>query len=194
MKIVKWSELKKTSGPFYDVLKDEATASDKDPRHLGCAGKAFLNLLGLVQERRGLKLYPSAQELAQSILERLKQNERLSVSVEQVMEFINGEPLLNSSRILVFNFKATALDIGQTILLRRLLGGEVGLLFLEVPTPGEEAKGQCNHLSVLHSDGEDIFFDGLRVDWDTLINIVHFSPVNMVWLFGFQNQPSGVGV
>ena len=163
MKIVKWSDLKSETGPFYEVLRDNVDPNTKDPRHLGCGPKSFLNLISLVRKRRGIK-------------------------IEDISDFVERNEHFDGSMVFSFNFKSTTPEAGQSILLRRLCQGQVALLLLEVPELGQEAKNQLNHLAVLHCEGEEIFLDGLRVDWDTLIDILYFSPVNMTWIFGFRDK------
>lgn len=187
MKIVKWSELNQETGPFYDILRDDASPYSEDPRQLGCGPKSFLNLINLLRERRGIQDDKTNQEIAEEITRELKQNEKLSVSVFEVSDFVDRSPHFNGTRIFCFNFKATAPDMGQTILLRRLKEGQVALLLLEVPDWEQESpKKQANHMAVLHSDGDDIFLDGLKIDWETLLHVVHYSPINMTWIFSLD--------
>ena len=186
MKIIKWSELKTATGPFYDVLRDDASPFQKDPRHLGCAPKSFLNLISLLREQRKESDGRNLQEIAEELILELKQSDDLSVKIDDISDYVSQSPHFFDSLIFCFNFKATTPEVGQGILLRRIQQGQVALLFLEVPDNGEEAKCNPNHLAVLHSDGEDIYLDGLRIDWETLINVLYFSPTNMAWLFGLH--------
>ena len=187
MKVVKWSELNNETGPFYDILRDDASPYSDDPRQLGCGPKSFLNLINLLRERRGIQDEKTNQQIAEEVVRELKQSEKLSVGVVEVSDFVDRSPYFNGTRIFCFNFKATAPDIGQTILLRRLKQGQIALLLLEVPDSGQEApKKEANHLAVLHSDGEDIFLDGLKIDWETLLHVVHYSPINMTWIFSLD--------
>lgn len=186
MKIIRWSELKTAKGPFYDVLRDDASPFQKDPRHLGCAPKSFLNLISLLREQRKVDDGRDLQDIAEELISELKQNDELAVKIDDISDYVSQSPHFFDTLIFCFNFKATAPDVGQGILLRRLSQGQVALLFLEVPEDGEEAKCQPNHLAILHSDGEDFFLDGLRIDWETLINVVYFSPTNMAWIFGLH--------
>lgn len=193
MKIIKWSELKTETGPFYDVLRDDASPFQKDPRHLGCAPKSFLNLISLLREQRKINDGQDLQDIARELIVDLKQSDELSVKIDDLSDYVSQSPHFFDTLIFCFNFKATAPDVGQGILLRRIQQGQVALLFLEVPEEGEEAKCQPNHLAVLHSDGEDIFLDGLRIDWETLINVVYFSPTNMAWIFGLHPRAKREG-
>jgi hypothetical protein len=187
MKIIKWSEINEEEGPFYDVLRDDASPYSNDPRQLGCAPKSILNMINLLEKQRAVKSEKTNQEIAEELVRELKQNEKLSVSALDISDFIDRSPHFNGTRVFCFNFKATAHDIGQSILLRRLKAGQVVLLFIEMPEwEQEERKKQANHLAVLHSDGEDVFLDGLKIDWETLLHIVHYSPVNMAWIFGLD--------
>jgi len=186
MKIIRWSQLKTAKGPFYDVLRDDASPFHKDARHLGCGPKSFLNLISLLREQRKEVDSKNLQEIAEELISELKQNGELSVRIDDISDYVSRSPYFFDTLIFCLNFKATAPDVGQGILLRRIQQGQIGLLFLEVPDEGEEAKCQPNHLAVLHSDGTDIFLDGLRIDWETLINVAYFSPTNMVWLFGLH--------
>lgn len=188
MKIVKWSELKWETGPFYDVLRDDVNPSMKDPRHLGCGPKSFLNLISLVRKRRGIEDGRDLQDIAQELITELKQDDELAIRIEDISDFVERSEHFDDSMVFSFNFKSTTPEAGQSILLRRLSQGQVALLLLEVPELGEGPKNQLNHLAVLHCEGEDIFLDGLRVDWDTLIDVLYFSPVNMAWIFGFRDK------
>ena len=191
MKIVKWSELNQETGPFYDILRDDASPYSEDPRQLGCGPKSFLNLITLLQKRRGIHEQQTNQEIAEEVVRELKQNEKLSVSVIEVGNFVDRSPYFNGTRVFCFNLKATAPDVGQTILLRRLLEGQIALLFLEVPEWEQEApKKQGNHLAVLHSEGSEIFIDGLKIDWETLLHVLYYSPVNMAWIFSLDPRQS----
>ena len=186
MKIIKWSELKTEKGPFYDVLRDDASPFQKDPRHLGCAPKSFLNLISLLREQRKVDDGISLQDIAEELILELKQNGELSVNIDDIADYVSQSSHFFDTLIFCFNFKATAPEVGQGILLRRIQQRQVALLFLEVPEEGEIAKCQPNHLAVLHSDGRDIFLDGLRIDWETLLHVVYFSPTNMAWIFGLH--------
>lgn len=193
MKIIKWTELKTAEGPFYDVLRDDASPFQKDPRHLGCAPKSFLNLISLLREQRKVDDGRDLQDIAEELIAELKQNDELSVKINDISDYVSQSSHFFDTLIFCFNFKATAPDVGQSILLRRISQGQVALLFLEVPEEGEEAKCQPNHLAVLHSDGKDIFLDGLRIDWETLINVAYFSPTNMAWIFGLHPRATKRG-
>jgi hypothetical protein len=187
MKIIKWSEINEEQGPFYDILRDDASPYSDDPRQLGCAPKSILNLINLLEAQRGTTPNQSNQEIGEELVRELKQSEELSVNIMDISEFIDRSPFFNGTRVFCFNFKATAPDIGQSILLRRLLSGQVALLFIEMPDWDQETPNKAtNHLAVLHSDGEDVFLDGLKVDWETLLHIVYYSPVNMAWIFGLD--------
>lgn len=186
MKIIRWYQLKTAKGPFYDVLRDDANPSQKDPRHLGCAPKSFLNLISLLREQRKVDDGRNLQDIAEELILELKQSSDLSVRIDDISDYVSHSPHFFDTLIFCFNFKATTPEVGQGILLRRLQQGQVALLFLEMPEEGEEAKCQPNHLAVLHSDGKDIFLDGLRIDWETLINVAYFSPTNMAWIFGLH--------
>ncbi len=191
MKIVKWSELNKETGPFYDILRDDASPYSDDPRQLGCAPKSFLNLINLLRLARGIQDGKTNQEIAEEVARELKQNNKLSVNILDIADFVDQSSHFNGVRVFCFNFKATAPDTGQAILLRRLKQGQVGLLFLEMPEwDQEKPKNEPNHLAVLHSDGSDIFLDGLKIDWETLLHVVYYSPVNMTWIFSLDSKKS----
>lgn len=191
MKIIKWSELNNQTGPFYDILRDDASPYSEDPRQLGCASKSFLNLINLLREQSGIQDGKTNQEIADEVARELKQNDKLSVNILDIADFVDQSPHFNGARVFCFNFKATAHDMGQAILLRRLKQGQVGLLFLEMPELDQEKpKSQPNHLAVLHSDGLNVFIDGLKIDWETLLHVVYYSPVNMVWIFSLDPKQS----
>lgn len=99
------------------------------------------------------------------------------------MEFIDKNPFFNSFRMLFLNPNGMVPEVFYQIALRRLERGEVALLIAEAPSRGEKAKGFPNHLAIIHSEDGEVFLDGLKIDLETLINIVYFSSVNSLLFF-----------
>lgn len=186
MKTIFFDDLKTLTEkePLYCVLS-KTPQKNGDPRAIGCATLALLNLLILIRGRMGLEQNQTAYEiLFNEILPRIEEQDDLSVKPENVFALIDTHPIFNGWKTLVLNPSAMTPEIFWQISLRRLLNGDIGLCMLEIPeAKGEEATKKINHLSVIHSDGENVFYDGLKMTADALTNILFFSPVNTVLFF-----------
>lgn len=183
MKTIFFEELKTLTekNPLYCVLSTEPQKNG-DPRAIGCGILALLNLSMLAKKRMGKDKDQTAYEiLFNEILPRVEEQDDLSIQPESAFSFIDQSPLFNGWRMLVLNPSAMNPEVFWKIALKRLLGGDVALCMLEVPDQsGAEAKGIANHLSVVHSEGDEVFYDGLRMTAATLSNILFFSPINTV--------------
>lgn len=181
MKVITWEELKtKTNeAPFYGVIKSR----DDRIRAIGCGPLAFLNLILLLKKRLGTVDGKTAYDVVFQILDYIEENQNLSISFQDAMEFLDKNPFFNSFRMLFLNPNGMVPGIFLQIALRRLERGEIALLVAEAPKRGEKAKGWVNHLAVVHSENGDVFLDGLKIDLETFINIVHFSSVNSLLFF-----------
>ena len=181
MKVITWEELKtKTNdAPFYGVVKSR----DDRTRAIGCGPLAFLNLILLLKKRLGTIDGKTAYDVVFQILDYIEENQNLSISFQDAMEFLDRNPFFNSFRMLFLNPNGMVPEVFFQIALRRLERGEIGLLIAEAPRRGEKAKGFANHLAVVHSEDGDVFLDGLKIDLETFINIAYFSSVNSLLFF-----------
>jgi len=170
--------------PLYSVLS-RTPQKNGDPRAIGCCPLALLNMLFLCKKRLGKDLEQTAHDiLMNEVMPLIEENEDLSVPFEIAMAFFDKSPLFNNWKTLVLNPTATVPEVFWAITLRRLLNGDVVLCVLEVPEEGATiAKKKANHMSVLHSDGKDVFYDGLKMSVGTLSNILWFSPINTLMFF-----------
>lgn len=186
MKTIYFDDLKSLTAkdPLYCVLS-KTPQKNGDPRAIGCATLALLNLLILIKKRMGLDQEQTAYEiLFNEILPRIEEQDDLSVQPESVFALIDTHPIFNGWKALILNPSGMTPEVFWEISLRRLLNGDIGLCMLEVPeSKEEEATKKINHLSVIHSDGENVFYDGLKITADGLANILFFSPVNTVMFF-----------
>jgi hypothetical protein len=186
MKNVYFEDLKTLTEkePLYSVLS-RIPQNNGDPRAIGCCPLACLNLLMLCKKRMGKDLEQTAHDiLTNEIMPLIDEKDDLSVPFQSAMGFFDKSPIFNGWRTLVLNPNGMNQEIFWAIALRRLLNGDIVLCMLEVPTEeGSEAKKKANHLSVLHSDGTDVFYDGLKMSVETLSNILWFSPVNTLMFF-----------
>lgn len=170
--------------PLYSVLS-RTPQKNGDPRAIGCCPLALLNMLLLCKKRMGRDLEQTAHDiLMNEVMPLIEENEDLSVPFSSAMDFFDKSPMFNGWKTLVLNPTATYPEVFWTITLRRLLGGDMVLCMLEVPDEaGKPATKKANHLSVLHSNGTDVFYDGLKMSVESLSNILWFSPVNTLMFF-----------
>lgn len=186
MKNVYLEDLKKMieKEPLYSVLS-RTPQKNGDPRAIGCCPLALLNMLFLCKKRLGRDLEQTAHDiLMNEIMPLIEEQDDLSVPFESAMTFFDKSPIFNGWKTLVLNPTATFPEVFWAITLRRLINGDVVLCVLEVPDEaGKPATKKANHLSVLHSDGTDVFYDGLKMSVESLSNILWFSPVNTLMFF-----------
>ena len=170
--------------PLYSVLS-RTPQKNGDPRAIGCCPLALLNMLFLCKKRLGKDLEQNAHDiLMYEVMPLIEENEDLSVPFEVAMAFFDRSPIFNGWKTLVLNPTATFPEVFWAITLRRLLNGDVVLCVLEVPEEeGLPATKKANHMSVLHSDGKDVFYDGLKISVESLSNILWFSPINTLKFF-----------
>lgn len=170
--------------PLYSVLS-RTPQKNGDPRAIGCCPLALLNILMLCKKRLGKDLEQTAHDiLMNEVMPLIEEQDDLSVPFHSALNFFDNSPIFNGWRTLVLNPTATFPEVFWAITLRRLLGGDVVLCMLEVPEAGGlPATKKANHMSVLHSNGTDVFYDGLKMSVETLSNILWFSPVNTLMFF-----------
>lgn len=170
--------------PLYSVLS-RTPQKNGDPRAIGCCPLALLNMLFLCKKRLGRDLEQTAHDiLMNEVMPLIEENDDLSVPFEVAMAFFDKSPIFNGWKTLVLNPTATFPEVFWKITLRRLLNGDVALCVLEVPEEGGTiATKRANHMSVLHSDGNDVFYDGLKMSIEALSNILWFSPINTLMFF-----------
>lgn len=170
--------------PLYSVLS-RTPQKNGDPRAIGCCPLALLNILMLCKKRLGKDLEQTAHDiLMNEVMPLIEEQDDLSVPFHSALNFFDNSPIFNGWRTLVLNPTATFPEVFWAIMLRRLLGGDVVLCMLEVPDAGGlPATKKANHMSVLHSNGTDVFYDGLKMSVETLSNILWFSPVNTLMFF-----------
>lgn len=181
MKVITLNDLKTMTheAPFYGVVK----SYENRHRALGCGTLAFLNLVLLLRRQLVVEDERTAYQVVSDNLDYLKENSDLSINFESAIDFLDTNPFFNGFRMLWLNPNGMVADVFLSIALRRLSQGEVALLIVEARTDGEKARGQANHLAVLHSEDGDIFLDGLRIDMEAFINIAYFSSVNSLLFF-----------
>ena len=170
--------------PLYSVLS-RTPQKNGDPRAIGCCPLALLNMLFLCKKRMGKDLDQTAHDiLMNEVMPLIEENDDLSVPFDIAMAFFDKSPIFNGWKTLVLNPTATFPEVFWAITLRRLLNGDVVLCVLEVPEEGNTiAKKRANHMSVLHSDGQDVLYDGLKMSLESLSNILWFSPINTLMFF-----------
>ena len=186
MKTIYFEELKTLTErePLYSVLS-KTPQKNGDPRAIGCCPLAYLNLLMLAKKQLGTDQDQTAYDiLLNEIMPFISEQEDLSVPFQSAMEFFDKNPFFNGWRTLVLNPTAMNEEVFWQIGLRRLFNGDIAMCMLEVPKDvGMPATKRANHISIIHSDGTDIFYDGLKMTADTLTNILWFSGVNTVMFF-----------
>lgn len=113
-----------------------------------------------------------------------------TVQPEMMMQFIDKHPIFNSCRMLVMNPNGMDEEVFLRIFLRRLAEGNLVLAMMEIPdNSGDSAKNSLNHVSFVHSEEGEVYFDGLRVDLNFLLQAFYFSrPTTLVF---FAVNPGG---
>jgi glycine cleavage system protein P-like pyridoxal-binding family len=81
-------------------------------------------------------------------------------------------------------------EVFLRIFLRRLADGDLVLAMMEIPDKnGDLAKDILNHASFVHAEEGDVYFDGLRVDFNFLLQAFYFSkPTTLIF---FAVNPGG---
>lgn len=183
MKIIEVNELKdnKHSAPFYSIV-DKTKSGNPDPRACGCATLALLNMILVLKNRLGIHGDGTAFDEMKWIQEQTEEKEN-SVQPENMMGFIDKDPIFNSCRMLVMNPNGMNEEIFLKIFLNRLTQGNLVLAMMEIPDQnGGPAKDILNHASFVHSEDGEVYFDGLRVDLNFLLRAFYFSkPTTLIF-------------
>jgi hypothetical protein len=185
MKIIEVNELKAEihQAPFYSII-DKTKVGQPDPRACGCAPLALLNMILILKERLNHKNDRTAFDEMKWIQEQTQEAEN-TVQPEMLMQFIDRHPIFNSCRMLVMNPNGMDEEVFLRIFLRRLAEGNLVLAMMEVPDQdGELAKNSLNHVSFVHSEEGEVYFDGLRVDLNFLLRAFYFSRPTTLVFFG----------
>lgn len=182
MKVVRVSDLKYKSefeAPFYCVLSDESNR-----REMGCANLAFLNLELLLRRQINIKDEMTAFDIWEANRASLPEDETQAVSFEKAMNFLDTREIFDGFRMLVLNPNGMVPEVFFEIALRRLLQGQVALAMLEVPDKaGDKPILKVNHLAFIHSEEGEVYLDGLKLDLETFIKILYYSPLNTLMFF-----------
>lgn len=191
--IVEVNDLKDPAceAPFYNII-DIKKSGEADPRACGCASIALLNAILILKKRLKIKddLTPF-DEL--KIVQEMTDEQNNGVSPENFLEFIDQHPIFNSCRMLVMSPNATSEEVFLRIFLRRLYQGNVAIVMMEVPEEaGAPATDVINHVSFIHCEGEEIYFDGLRADLNFLIRAFYFSRPTTLVFFGVNSGGKNV--
>lgn len=190
MKIIEVNELKAEThqAPFYSII-DKTRIGDADPRACGCSTLALLNMILILKERLNQQDKRTAFDEMNWIQEQTQEAEN-TVQPEMLMQFIDKHPIFNSCRMLVMNPNGMDEEVFLRIFLRRLAEGNLVLAMMEIPdNSGDSAKNSLNHVSFVHSEDGEVYFDGLRVDLNFLLRAFYFSrPTTLVF---FAVNPGG---
>lgn len=190
MKIIEVNELKSEihQAPFYSIV-DKSKVGATDPRACGCATLALLNMILVLKNRLKMNDYRTAFDELKRIQEQTQENGN-SVHPEVLMEFIDEHPIFNSCRMLVMNPNGMDEDVFLRIFLRRLAEGNLALAMMEIPDhDGEPSKDILNHISFVHAEDGEVYFDGLPVDLNFLLRAFYFSrPTTLMF---FAVNPGG---
>ncbi len=190
MKIIEVNELKNEihQAPFYSIV-DKSKMGAIDPRACGCASLALLNMILVLKIRSKIASDRTAFDELKWIQEQTKEHENL-VYPEVLMEFIDKHPIFNSCRMLVMNPNGMDEEVFLRIFLRRLAEGNLALAMMEIPDQdGEPSKDILNHVSFVHAEDGEIYFDGLPVDLNFLLRAFYFSrPTTLMF---FAVNPGG---
>ncbi|MFN7825797.1 MAG: hypothetical protein ACK5P6_10595, partial [Pseudobdellovibrionaceae bacterium] len=190
MKILKLNDLKNHDhqAPFYAVI-DENKKGTPDARACGCASLALLNMILVLKERLNLHDELTAFDEMKWIQEQT-QEAKNTVQPEMMMQFIDKHPIFNSCRMLVMNPNGMDEEVFLRIFLRRLAESNLVLAMMEIPdNSGDSAKNSLNHVSFVHSEEGEVYFDGLQVDLNFLLRAFYFSrPTTLVF---FAVNPGG---
>lgn len=190
MKIISLNDLKNPDhqAPFYAVI-DETKKGTPDARACGCASLALLNMILILKNRLGIHNDQTAFDEMRWIQEQTQEKEN-SVQPENLMGFIDNHPIFNSCRMLVMNPNGMNEEVFLRIFLRRFADGNLVLAMMEVPDKnGDPAKNILNHASFVHAEDGEVYFDGLRVDFNFLLRAFYFSkPTTLIF---FAVNPGG---
>lgn len=193
MKIVEVNELKDPAceAPFYNII-DKTKSGEPDPRACGCASIALLNSILMLKKR--LKVSDNLTPFDElKIVQEMTDEQDNGVSPENFLEFIDQHPIFNSCRMLVMNPNAMDEEVFLRIFLRRLYQGNIAIVMMEVPEKsGAPATDVLNHVSFIHCEGDEIYFDGLRTDLNFLIRAFYYSRPTTLVFFGVNSGGKNV--
>lgn len=188
MKIVEVNDLKdpKCEAPFYNII-DKTKAGEADPRACGCASVAPLNAILTLKKR--LKIVDNLSPFDElKIVQEMTDEQNNIVSPENFLAFIDQHPIFNSCRMLVMNPNAMNEEVFLRIFLRRLYQGDVAIVMMEVPEKsGAAATDVLNHVSFIHCVSDEVYFDGLRADFNFLIRAFYYSRLTTMVFFGVNS-------
>lgn len=147
------------------------------------------NVLIFINDYVGIYDDLNALDEMRCIQEQVQEKDN-AVPPDILMEFIDAHPLFNSCRMLVMNPNGMNEEVFLRIFLRRLADGNLVLAMMEVPDKnGDHAKNILNHASFVHAEDGEVYFDGLRVDFNFLLRAFYFSkPTTLIF---FAVNPGG---
>lgn len=193
MKIVKMNDLKNPDceAPFYNIIDPEKSGAD-DPRACGCATIALLNAILTLKKR--LKIKDNLTPFEEMIhIQKLVGEQNNTVNFETLLEFIDQHPTFNFCRMLVMNPNAMNEEVFLRIFLNRLAQGNIALVLMEVPEKsGDIAKDILNHISFIHSENSEVYYDGLRTHLDFLLRAFYYSRPTTLIFFGVNAEVENV--
>lgn len=193
MKIIEVNELKAEThqAPFYSII-DKTKIGQDDPRACGCATLALLNMILILKERLPIHDERTAFDEMKWLQEQTQETEN-TVQPEVMMQFIDKHPIFNSCRMLVMNPNGMDEEVFLRIFLRRLAEGNLILAMMEIPdNAGDLAKNSLNHVSFVHSEEGEVYFDGLRVNLNFLLRAFYFSrPTTLVFFAVNPGEQNG---
>jgi hypothetical protein len=193
MKIVEVNELKDPGceAPFYNII-DKTKLGEADPRACGCASIALLNAILILKKRLKIRDNLTPFDELRHVQEMTDEQDN-GVRPENVLEFVDQHPIFNSCRMLVMNPNAMNEEIFLRIFLRRLYQGNIAIAMMEVPEKaGTPATDVLNHVSFIHCEGEEIYFDGLRINLNFLIRAFYYSRPTTLVFFGVNSGGKNV--
>lgn len=184
MKIVEVNDLKnpECEAPFYNII-DPEKSGETDPRACGCATIALLNAILILKKR--LKISDDLTPFEEmNRIQELMGEKNNSVQPETLLEFIDQHPMFNHCRMLVMNPNGMNEEVFLRIFLNRLTQGNIALVLMEVPDKtGDPAKDILNHVSFIHSENGEVYYDGLRTHLDFLLRAFYYSrPTTLIFL------------
>ncbi|MBX7231410.1 MAG: hypothetical protein K1X29_04930 [Bdellovibrionales bacterium] len=183
MKIIEVNELKIEThqAPFYSII-DKTKIGQADPRACGCATLALLNMILILKERLNLHDERTAFDEMKWIQQQTQEADN-TVQPEKMMEFVDKHPIFNSCRMLVMNPNGMDEEVFLRIFLRRLAESNLVLAMMEIPDkPGDPATNSLNHVSFVHSEDNEVYFDSLQVGLNFLLRAFYFSrPTTLIF-------------
>jgi hypothetical protein len=193
MKIIEVNELKnpKCEAPLYNII-DKTKSGELDPRACGCASIALLNAILILKKR--LKINDNLTPFDElKHIQEMTDEHNNGVQPESFLEFIDQHSIFNSCRMLVMNPNAMNEEVFLRIFLRRLYQGNVAIVMMKVlEKSGAPAKDVLNHVSFIHCVGDEIYFDGLRADFNFLIRAFYYSRPTTLVFFGVNSGGKNV--